>query len=362
MILHQTLYNMFPPTSFEPQSITPLTPQDFIQRILVPEAALALIMEDTGQDQAQAVQTMLESAGYGVAMFPDTSEGPEVGAGEDIVLERARARRRELEDEERMEALSHPEDSEYEHAIQSQGTKSPNLLSSATTMDVEEATITRRTRMKRKKASSRTDAESGSDSHLALDPSPPQSSPPSPLRAKPNPRSRFASAAVKPGAPSNGSDSIAPMDADDLEVIDLIDERSSLEQQPPIPANRKAQDMQGLSDGNSFGGYRDTPKLKPKPRRLIAKRKTSVERSLGPSDAIISSPTEQNQWRDSSVEIIDPPPNRNRPNGQDTPSNRLDDNTGVFHTNAQQTPAAIRTSSMSSRKYESHDWLMNDSD
>jgi len=302
MILHQTLYNMFPPTSFEPQSITPLTPQDFIQRILVPEAALALIMEDTGQDQAQAVQTMLESAGYGVAMFPDTSEGPEVGAGEDIVLERARARRRELEDEERMEALSHPEDSEYEHAIQSQGTKSPNLLSSATTMDVEEATITRRTRMKRKKASSRTDAESGSDSHLALDPSPPQSSPPSPLRAKPNPRSRFASAAVKPGAPSNGSDSIAPMDADDLEVIDLIDERSSLEQQPPIPANRKAQDMQGLSDGNSFGGYRDTPKLKPKPRRLIAKRKTSVERSLGPSDAIISSPTEQNQWRDSSVE------------------------------------------------------------
>jgi len=59
--------------------------------------------------------------------------------------------------------------------------------------------------------------------------------------------------------------------------------------------------MQGSNDGNGFGGYRDPSKLKPKPRRLIAKRKTSVERSLGPSDAI-SSPTEQNQWRDSSVE------------------------------------------------------------
>jgi hypothetical protein len=334
MILHQTLYNMFPPTSFEPQSITPLTPQDFIQRILVPEAALALIMEDTGQDRAQAVQTMRESAGYGVAMFPDTSEGPGIGAGEDIVLERARARRRELEDEERMEAFSHPEDSEYEHAIQTQGTKRPNLLSSATTMDVEEATITRRTRMKRKKANSHTDGESGSDNYLfyggramsaykntravspnlALDPSPPQSSPPSPLRPRPDSRAphskgkstpsipynssrrRFASAAVEPDALSNGSDSVA----DDLQVIDIIDGRSSFEHQPPIPANRKAQGVQGSSDGNGFGGYRDPPKLKPKPRR-IAKRKTSVERSLGPSDAI-SSPTEQNQWRDSSVE------------------------------------------------------------
>jgi hypothetical protein len=295
MILHQTLYNMFPPTSFKPQTITPLTPQDFIQRILVPEAALALIMEDTGQDQAQAAQTMRESAGYGVAMFPDTSEGPGVGAGEDIVLERARARRRELEDEEQMEDLSHPEDSEHEHAIQTQGTKRPNLLSSTTTTDVEEATITRRTRMKRKKASSRTDAKSGSDGHLfyggsaykstrpispnlALDPSPPQSSPPSPLQAKPISRSRFASAAVEPGAPSNWSDSIAPIGSD-----------------------WKAQGVQGSSDGNDFGGCGDPPKLKPKPRRLIAKRKTSVERSHGPND-VITSPTEQDQWRDSSVE------------------------------------------------------------
>ena len=329
MILHQTLYNMFPPTSFEPQSITPLTPQDFIQRVLVPEAALVLIMEDTGQDQAKAVQTMRESAGYGVAMFPDTSEGPGIGAGEDIVLERARARRRELEDEERMEASSHPEDSEYEYVIHSQGNKRPNLLGNATRRDVEEAAITGRTRIKRKKASSRTDTESGSDSHLfhggramsayksagavslnlALDPSPPQSSPPSPRsKGKSTPsipysgsRRRFTSAAVAPGASSYRSDSIAPTSEDDLKVIDILDGRSPFGQRPSIPANREAQGVQGPSDGNDLGGYRDPPKLKPKPRRLIAKRKTSADRSIGRSDAI-SSPTEQNQWRDSSVE------------------------------------------------------------
>ncbi|KAI0305987.1 RTC4-like domain-containing protein [Multifurca ochricompacta] len=69
MILHQTLYNMFPPSSFDAQSITPLTPQEFIQRILVPEAALSLIMEDTRQDQMQALQTMRESSGYGWQCF-----------------------------------------------------------------------------------------------------------------------------------------------------------------------------------------------------------------------------------------------------------------------------------------------------
>lgn len=317
MILHQTLYNMFPPSSFDPQSITPLTPQEFIQRILVPEAALILIMEDTGQDRARAVQTMRESAGYGVAMFPDTSEGPEVGAGEDIVLERARARRRELEDEERIEALLHPGDSEDENATQIKGIKRPNLVSSSTAMDIEETTATTRRRMKRKKAGWRTDAESGPDGHLcpesratsayknttgvssslALDPSPPQSSPPlSPLRAKANPRSSWTSSPEQapartarpearalrskgkrtPGEPYNGygSNSSAAISADDLQVI------------------------QGPGDDN---GHRDLPKLKPKPRRRVAKPKASVDRSLGPSDTI-SSPTGQNQWRDSSVE------------------------------------------------------------
>ncbi len=329
MILHQTLYNMFPPTSFDPQSITPLTPQEFIQRILVPEAALALIMEDTGQDRPQAVQTMRESAGYGVAMFPDTSEGPGVGAGEDIVLERARARRRELEDEERMEASSYPEDSEVEHAIQTQGTKRPNLLSSATMTDADAHVVHRSRAVSKYK---NTTAVPGG---FALDSSPPQSSPPlTPFQAKLNTRSprtsspeqtqartsrpdsraprskgkstpsipynsssrHFASTAVESSASLNGGDSNALMSADDLQVIDVASVPSSFEQYPSGPANWMAQSVQGSSDGNGFGGYRDPPKLKPKPRKLVAKRKTSVERSLGPSDA------EQNQWRDSSVE------------------------------------------------------------
>lgn len=208
MILHQTLYNIFPPSSFDAQSIAPLTPQEFIQRILVPEAALALIMEDTGQDRTQAAQTMRESAGYGVAMFPDTSEGLEVGAGEDIVLERARTRRRELENEERMEeALLRPGGSEDEHTNKHKGTKRPKKLCSATTTDIEEVTTAQR-KMKRKKAGSCTDAGSGPDNSItcgyramsahksnrgvssdleanspSAHPSPPQSSP---LQAGPN--------------------------------------------------------------------------------------------------------------------------------------------------------------------------------
>jgi hypothetical protein len=345
---------MFPPSSFEPQSITPLTPQEFIQRILVPEAALMLIMEDTGQNRDRAVQTMRESAGYGVAMFPDTSEGHEVGAGEDIVLERARARRREIEDEERVDALLRPEDSEDEHAIQVKGIKRPNLVSSGTATDIEETTTARRT-MKRKKAGWRTDTESGPDDHVfrgdmvthkytravssgsAWDPSPPRSSPPplSPLQAEPIPRSTstsspellavtpgpesrglrskgklamgkpssssrrgFASAEVELGAPStvsnlrrsaNGGDSSAAISTDDLRVIDGAGAPSS---------DRMAQTMQGSGDDK---GHRDVPKLKPKPRRRIVKPKAPVDQSLVLSDSM-SSATEQNQWRDSSVE------------------------------------------------------------
>ena len=164
MILHQTLYNMFPPSSFDAQSIAPLTAQDFIQRILVPEAALALIMEDTGQDRIQAIRTMRESAGYGVAMFPDTSEGPGVGAGEDIVLERARVRRRELFDEEQMEAMLYSMDSDNKKTSKNKGTKRPKKLNSATTTDIE-GTAAVQHKMKRKKAGSRTDAESEADDH-----------------------------------------------------------------------------------------------------------------------------------------------------------------------------------------------------
>lgn len=326
MILHQTLYNMFPLSSFDPQSITPLTPQEFIQRILVPEAALTLIMEDTGQDRDKAVQTMRESAGYGVAMFPDISEGLEVGAGEDIVLERARVRRLELEDEERVEALLRSGNSEGEHHIQTKGTKRSKTISSTTTTDVEETSLTRR-RMKRKKAGSRTDVESGSDGHvfratsaykhataasldtalvpssppLSPDPSPNRHSPrisspeptqtrtprpgPRALRAKPKPtpsdpydnsRSSFASTAVVPIASSTGSNPLKGSEGSSMNT----------------PINIKDPQI----------NHRDPHKSIPRPRIRMADCKASADRSLVPNDPISRS-TNQNQSHDSDSSV-----------------------------------------------------------
>lgn len=106
MIISQTMYDMFPPTSFPPDSTLPLTPADFIQLILIPEAAVALIMEDMHQTREEAVVTLRDSAEYGVAMFPD--DQPEGEQGEQIVRRRAKARRRELEAEERVEEMLFP--------------------------------------------------------------------------------------------------------------------------------------------------------------------------------------------------------------------------------------------------------------
>ncbi|KAG1763995.1 RTC4-like domain-containing protein [Suillus occidentalis] len=113
LIIHQTLYNLFPFSSFEPSSIAPLTPAEFIQLVLIPEAAVRLIMQDLCLDRDDAIVTLRESSQYGVAMFPDTSsgKGAALGGGDDddegvadrIVMERAKARRMELEEEEKLE-------------------------------------------------------------------------------------------------------------------------------------------------------------------------------------------------------------------------------------------------------------------
>lgn len=116
MIIHQTLLNMFPPDSFDSRTITPFTANEFIQRILVPEVALRLIMEDrrlrglVGAERA--LQVLRDSTAYGVAMFPEDSDesmvkknneddgkfGAGVGVGDRIVMERARKRRKEIEE------------------------------------------------------------------------------------------------------------------------------------------------------------------------------------------------------------------------------------------------------------------------
>ncbi|KAI9508176.1 RTC4-like domain-containing protein [Russula earlei] len=343
MILHQTLYNMFPPSSFEPQSITPLTPQEFIQRILVPEAAVTLIMEDTGQDRARAVQTMRESAGYGVAMFPDISDGLEVGAGEDIVIERARARRRELEDEERVEALLHPGDSDDGHHAQTKGTKRPKTLSSATTTDIEESNNAQ-SRTKRMKPGSRIDAESGSDGHVfqgsrdtnayksktaassnpAAEPFLSQSYPSSPPNRQsprvhspdqtqasaPRPESRAPRLQptptlhvnVKPCGPPTTSDPQKGSDwhsmSSPIDRDDIVEVPSPFEQRPPSPVDGMARNVQRSSDANEPGGYNKCAKSMPKARRRIAEPKVQ---HLGPNDPIPPSPN-QNIRRDSSVE------------------------------------------------------------
>lgn len=354
MILHQTLYNMFPPSSFDAPSIAPLTPQDFIQRILVPEAALALIMEDTGQDRIQAVRTMRESAGYGVAMFPDTSEGPGVGAGEDIVLERARARRRQLDDEERMEAILHSMTSEEERSSKSKGTKRPKKLTSATTTDIE-GTTTVEHKMKRKKAGSRTDAESEADDHrygvmatrtdvkdtspgfatgsstlqlpirgVSSFLSPGQSTLESNLAqvCKSEPRSTQngtysdlkraltttgVAPNVSPAIPNSqgrpdGRGTSAPMNVD-AQIIYVADSTSQSEGERHIPvkasrqghrSSRTTVSIAGSSDADVQEAGHDRPTQKPKPRRQLPERGASAGRRLDPNNPI--------SGRDSSVE------------------------------------------------------------
>ncbi len=108
---------MFPPNSMNPSSIAPLTGSEFMEKILVPEVALRLIMEDKQLDgekgKQDALTTLRESSAYGVFMFPEDggeSNGAKklnrdkLGVGDMIVMERAMKRRKELEEEEKREA------------------------------------------------------------------------------------------------------------------------------------------------------------------------------------------------------------------------------------------------------------------
>ncbi|KDR67618.1 hypothetical protein GALMADRAFT_79483, partial [Galerina marginata CBS 339.88] len=75
VIIHQTLYNMFPPSKMDPALIAPLTSNEVVQRILVPEVALHLIMEDMDlegeEGMEEALEILRDSSSYGVAMFPE---------------------------------------------------------------------------------------------------------------------------------------------------------------------------------------------------------------------------------------------------------------------------------------------------
>jgi hypothetical protein len=128
VVIHQTIFNLFPPEEINPAQVAPLTPVDFLQRVILPEAALRLIQEDLGQDHDTALQTLHDSVQYGTTMFPDESAGKSpfenariganFGEGERMVRERALARRRVLEEEERQEDLAR---SESEHSVRTSG-------------------------------------------------------------------------------------------------------------------------------------------------------------------------------------------------------------------------------------------------
>ncbi|KAH0582517.1 hypothetical protein H2248_010458 [Termitomyces sp. 'cryptogamus'] len=114
VIIHQTLYDLFPPASIDPDLVSPLTASEFLQRIMVPEIGVRLIMQDMNLDVSQmrdAVKILRESANYGVAMFP-VDEGEEeggdsddagLGAADMIVMKRAMKRRKQLDADERAE-------------------------------------------------------------------------------------------------------------------------------------------------------------------------------------------------------------------------------------------------------------------
>lgn len=113
VIIQHTLYDLFPPSSINQPFIKPLTANEYVQRILVPEVAVKLIMGDQNTSYEKAVAVLRESSNYGVAMFPEDGgewgekkhrkTDDDMGVADKMIMERARKRRIELEKEEEEE-------------------------------------------------------------------------------------------------------------------------------------------------------------------------------------------------------------------------------------------------------------------
>ncbi|KAJ7682380.1 RTC4-like domain-containing protein [Mycena polygramma] len=80
VIIHEALFDMFPENAVNREATQPLGLREFIARVLVPEVGMRLILQDLGLDsndvmnKERGVAVMIESASYGVAMFPDEGE------------------------------------------------------------------------------------------------------------------------------------------------------------------------------------------------------------------------------------------------------------------------------------------------
>jgi hypothetical protein len=132
-----------------------------------------------------AIVTLRDSAQYGVAMFPDTGENKRKGAGGDddemgvadqIVMQRARARRKELAEEEKVEkemleeeraaqrakARENRWEKATERAQQAKQIKAraEDRVEAEDTSEVSEASVTRRTWRRTRRQAATDDSES----------------------------------------------------------------------------------------------------------------------------------------------------------------------------------------------------------
>lgn len=247
VIIHQTLCDLFPPADFHPDATLPLTPSDFIALVLVPEAAVRLIIDDLSLPRDKAIETLRESVEYGVAMFPaDEGEGDlanesalgsqegRLGATETMFMERARARRKEIEEEERREeeeALRVQTETETESKSKSKPRPRP------------------KPKGKGKASGAQTDAES-----IAATSSPPSNGSGSKRKTRVVTRGRSTSGNVGPGVGSI--------------VIGLSSDTA--ESDAAVPSKRmKARGAKtdvGMSDAATDELTPKAPKVKPRPR------------------------------------------------------------------------------------------------
>ncbi|KAI0794127.1 RTC4-like domain-containing protein [Fomes fomentarius] len=269
VIIHQTLCDLFPPADFHPDATLPLTPSDFIALVLVPEAAVRLIIDDLSLPRDKAIETLRESVEYGVAMFPADegegdlanesalgSQGGRLGATETMFMERARARRKEIEEEERREeeeALRAQTETETDSKSKSKSKPRP------------------KPKGKGKASGAQTDVES-----IAPTSSPPSSGSGSKRKTRVVTRDRSTSRNVGPGVGSI--------------IIELSSDTAESEAAGPSKRRKKARGAKtdvGMSDAATDEPTPKAPKVKPRPRPK-------------PRSASITS-------RDSDVQEVEPP-------------------------------------------------------
>lgn len=89
-VIFHTLSELLPPSDMPARNTVPLTGEQFLRLILVPEACISLIMEDLGQTRSEALRTRVASVEYGHNMFPEGDND----VVEEILVRRAKARRK----------------------------------------------------------------------------------------------------------------------------------------------------------------------------------------------------------------------------------------------------------------------------